>query len=373
MSVRGSSYPEKSHPPKAVELAAIESNLAELWRPAGEPEIPVTRACMSNLVVLCRIGDEAAVLANEIPAIASRHPSRAFVLLADPGFSGTRIEAYVTTHARMTEGRRHVVSEHVTIEARGNAIRRLPSVVRGLLIGDLPTALWWATPEAPPQAGMLFTELVDLADQVIYDSFGWPDPPRYMVATANWATGGRVRQAVSDLAWRRLKLWRRLLAQALDPGVAPGVLETIREITVGHGPHAMTQGWLLAGWLALRLHWRPFAGRVIDGSETVWQFHAPHGAVPITIRRLAQGEAEIQTVRIASAPGGRPAALVCEHTGPGRLALTSDLAPGTVRTLSTFPQSRAELVARQLPDLARDPLMRECLAFARTMAQTVLR
>ena len=363
-----------SHAPKSVELAAIERELAQLWRHEGEAETPVTRACMSNLIAVCRTGDELAVIANEIPAIAARHPCRAFVLLADAGATGARIEAYVSTHARVAEGRRHVVSEHVTIEARGTATRRLPSAVRGLLIGDLPTALWWASPaEAPPQAGELFAELADLADQVIYDSLGWPDPPRHLVATANWATGDRIRQAVSDMAWRRLKLWRRLLTQALDPAVAPGILETIREITVEHGPHAMTQGWLLTGWLALRLHWRPAGGRVTGGTEAVWQFYTPQGIVPITIRRLGEGEAEIQTVRIVSTPGGRSATISCVNVGPGRLGVTTDAAPGVLRSLSALPQSRADLVARQLPDLARDPLFRDCLAFARTMAQAVLR
>lgn len=368
-----SNPPVMSHSPKSVDLAVIERELAQLWRHGGEAETPVTRACMSNLIAVCRTGDEVAVIANEIPVIAARHPCRAFVLLADAGGTGARIEAYVSTHARVAEGRRQVVSEHVTIEARGAATRRLPSAVRGLLIGDLPTAVWWATPQPPPQAGELFTELADLADQVIYDSQGWPDPPRYVVTTANWATGEGVRQAVSDIAWRRLKLWRRLLTQALDPAIAPGVLESVREITVEHGPHAMTQGWLLTGWLAFRLHWRPAGGRVTGGTEAIWQFHAPQGTVPITVRRLDEGEAEIQTVRIVSTPGGRSTTISCTNAGPGRLAVVSDAVPGVVRSLSALSQSRADLLARQLPDLARDPLFRDCLAFARTMAQALLR
>lgn len=362
-----------SHAPKAVELAAVEQELAQLWRHASAGEDPVTRACMSNLVAVCGTGDEAAVIANEIPAIVARHPARVLLLLADGRAAGARLETYVTTHARMLEDRQQVVSEHVTIEARGTATRRLPSAVRGLLIGDLPTSLWWATHEAPPLAADMFVELSGLADQVIYDSLGWPDPPRHMVATANWATGGKIQQAVSDLAWRRLKVWRRLLAQAVDPAVAPGVLETVQEVTVEHGPHAMTQAWLLTGWLAMRLGWRPAGGKVTGGTEAVWRFQAPHGAVPIAVRRLDRGEAEIQTMRVVSAPGGRPATISCVSAGPGRLAVTSDAAPGVVRTLSALPQSRADLVARQLPDLARDPLFRDCLAFARSMAQALLR
>ncbi|MBI4608667.1 MAG: glucose-6-phosphate dehydrogenase assembly protein OpcA [Candidatus Rokubacteria bacterium] len=371
MSVEG----VMSRPPKPVDLAAIERELASLWRheDAGDAEHPVVRACMSNLIVACRTGDEAAVIANEIPAIVARHPSRVFLLLMDATADGARLDSYVTTHARVVDGRQQVVSEHITIEARGTATRRVPAVVRQLLIGDLPTALWWATPEAPPRGGEVFAELADLTHQVIYDSLGWPDPPRHMVATATWATGERIRQAVSDLAWRRLKLWRRLLAQALDPAVAPGVLETVREVAVQHGPHAMTQAWLLTGWLALRLGWRPGGGKVIGGTEAVWQFQAPHGVVPVTIHRLGEGQAEIETVRVVGAPRGKSTTLSCANAGPGRLAVTSDAAPAVVRTLSAPPQDRADLVARQLPDLARDQLFQDCLTFARAMAQTLLR
>jgi glucose-6-phosphate dehydrogenase assembly protein OpcA len=362
-----------SHAPRPVDLAGIERELAKLWRHVAEEEAPVTRACMSNLIAVCRTGDESAVIANEIPSIVTRHPARVFLLLADAAAAGTRLESYVATHARVVEGQQQVVSEHVTLEARGGATRRLASAVRGLLIGDLPTTLWWATPEAPPLAGDLFAELSHLADQVVYDSLGWPDPPRHMVAVANWATGEQVRQAVSDLAWRRLKLWRRLLAQAVDPAVAPGLLEGVQEVTVEHGPHGMTQGWLLSGWFALRLGWRPVGGKVSARTEAVWQFQAPQGAVSMTVRRLSQGEAEIRTVRIVSAPGGRSATISCAAVGPGRLTVTSDASPGVVRTLSAVPQRRADLVARQLPDLARDPLFRDCLGFARSMAQALLR
>jgi len=194
-----------------------------------------------------------------------------------------------------------------------------------------------------------------------------------MVAMASWATSGRIRQAVSDLAWRRLKLWRRLLAQALDPAVAPDMLDAVREVTLEHGPHAMTQAWLLTGWLALRLGWRPAGGKVSGGTEATWQFQAPHGVVSVTIHRRSEGQAEIQTVRVVSAPRGRRAAISCTNAGPGRLAVTSDAAPGVVRSLSALPQGRADLVARQLPDLARDRLFQDCLAFAQTMAQTLLR
>ncbi len=100
------------------------------------------------------------------------------------------------------------------------------------------------------------TDLADHAQQLIYDSRGWTEPNRGVAAASTWlddfergAEHGKWRIA-SDVNWRRLKTWRRLLTQGLDPATAPGILETIAEITIEHGPHAVTQAWQIAGWLA---------------------------------------------------------------------------------------------------------------------------
>ena len=109
------------------------------------------------------------------------------------------------------------------------------------------------------------TDLAAMAGHVLYDSVGWPDPVRGVVAMVGYALGCREERVVSDLAWRRLKGWRRLIAQVLDPSVAPGALEGITEVRVEHGPHSMSQSWLLIGWLAAHLGWAPEVGKVAVG------------------------------------------------------------------------------------------------------------
>src|SRR5581483_12240907 len=98
--------------------------------------------------------------------------------------------------------------EAVTLTARGGAARRLPSTARSLLVGDLPTTIFWATPAAPPLAGALYAELASMTDQVIFDSLGWMEPVRGMDALS------RIRQdrpLLFDVCWRRLRGWRRIL------------------------------------------------------------------------------------------------------------------------------------------------------------------
>ena len=47
-----------------------------------------------------------------------------------------------------------------------------------VLIGDLPTNLWWTAATPPPLAGHLLYDLAENAQQIIFDSIGWTEPAR---------------------------------------------------------------------------------------------------------------------------------------------------------------------------------------------------
>jgi glucose-6-phosphate dehydrogenase assembly protein OpcA len=363
-----------SYEAQPVDLAEIEGQLTRfLWDDPESPEASplVTRACMANLLIFCRSTDEERGIIQEIPFIVAQHPSRVLLLVADPNYQSEGLEAFVSAHCRLIEEGQQICSEHVTVRAGNAGIRRLPSLVRSLLLGDLATSLWWATPEAPPLRGLLFDELAELADQIIYDSVAWTDPIRQLIATANWVRRGQSK-SIADLAWRRPLLWHRLLAQALDPAYAPGALEGISEIHIEHGPHALTQAWLLIGWLALRLGWQPRGGRVTPGPEVHWQFASSHGLPRVQIRRLTSGEAEIKTLRIVTRVSDQPVTFHFRADSASKISAFAEGFADRMLSLSGPILSRAELVAHQLPDLAHDRLFEESLALARTMAEAVL-
>lgn len=361
-----------THGPQVVGLPKVEHEVGRLWAHADVPsDERAVRALMGNVVIVCRRGEEKAEVEDEITTIVSRYPSRVILLVADAGSPSAEIEASVTVYRRAGGASRQACGECITIRAGGPAIARLPSAVRALLLGDLPTTLWWATPEAPPLAGELFVQLAELAGQVIYDSFAWTDPLRQLVVVANVVAGGG-QPVTADLAWRRPKLWHRIIAQSLDPGLAPGALEAITEVAVEHGPHALTQAWLLAGWLGFRLGWVPRGGKVLPGPEVSWAFQWAHGAPRVEIRRLATGDADVQSIRVATKVNGRPVTFRFTREGPGRVTVFAEELSDRTLGLAGPVQSRAELVARQLPDLARDRLFESSLALARTMAETIL-
>ena len=380
--------------PKPVDLDDIERALADLWRrptvasPEARAHETVTRACMSNLLIFCTTPAAASRISQDVARIVREHPARILLFVEDAQRPPAEIGAYVSAQCYLADGGRQICSEHVTVNAGPGAARRLPSVARPLLVGDLPTALWWVTADAPPLHGELFDEFAAMANQVIYDSGAWHDAARGgdardvvardvvargvvargVVATADWVRREAVDRVIADLAWRRIKPWRRLLSASLDPARAAGALEAIREVVVEHGPHALPEAWLLIGWLACCLGWRPAGGAIVPGIDLTWAFQAPHGPVGVTIQRRADGDTELHSVSIDWSAGRLHANVV----QPRRLAVRMNGDSTPVSVVANPPRSRAALLARQLPALTRDPLFLDTLDIARIMAETML-
>src|SRR5205085_11087289 len=122
-------------------------------------------------------------LAAGIEAI---HPARILLLIGEADGGKPELKAYVQAQCRRGPGGRKACSEQITLHARGSAVDRLGFTVRRLLIGDLPTNLWWAAAEPPPFGGPLLYDLAERTQQIIYDSLGWREPARGVAATASW-------------------------------------------------------------------------------------------------------------------------------------------------------------------------------------------
>jgi glucose-6-phosphate dehydrogenase assembly protein OpcA len=370
----------KSGPLTPVPLKDVESELSRRLKLTQEVgESPVLRARMSNLIVFCDRQDLADQVAGELPDIVAIHPARVLLLLAEPSSELGELATSVAVLGHVVDPGRWVCSELISLSATGRTVDRLPYAVRSLLIGDLPVNLWWATSQPLALAGPLLFDLTEHVQQVIYDSSGWTDPPRNLAGTISWLTkfearAGRMTWRVaSDLNWRRLKYWRRLLSQALDPASAPGAIESLTEIQIEHGPHAVIQGWSLASWLISRLKWRVQRGHIHGSEELSWNFQTPQGQRAVRIRRLEQGSPEIHRLRLACNVGGKPGALNLALQDDRRLAVTPEgVMTAEPRTLTVPGQSRAELIGRQLSDRERDPVFRESMAVALRLAQQLL-
>ena len=211
-----------------------------------------------------------------------------------------------------------------------------------------------------------------MSDQVIYSSEAWPDPAAGMVAMADWA--GVVdpdEPIIADLSWGRLKPWRRLMSQSLDPAVLPGALEAIDRVDVEFAPLGLPQAWLLVGWLSSRLGWRPAGSTSSRGLDATWSFHSPRGPLDVRFRMRAGGEPGVRSVAVSWKGQGGPATMTFAKLGPGRLGATGQGIDIEPRVLAARVPTRALLVADELKDLARDLAFRDALLVARTLARAI--
>lgn len=364
---------------RKVPLGTVERELLRQMKVLqGLDERPVQRTRMANLVIYCNSQERAAGIDREIPEVASVHPARVLLLVADAESASTELEANVFVRPLHVGSLGFGFSEQVTLTAGRGAVHHLPFAVRALLIGDLPTNVWWAAPVPPPFAGPILYDLAEHAQQIVYDSMGWPDPARGVAATAGWleqierADGpGRWRVA-SDVNWRRLKYWRRMLTQALEGAEDRGLFESADEIRVEHGPHAVVQAWMLMSWLTGQLGWKVRTGRVEPGVEMLWRFSGPTGEPVVRIRRREDGPSEVQHIRINCRIDGRASALDLIAQSGQRLAMRVEGVEEAPRTMTVPPHVPAELVGRQLSDRERDPVFRASMSVAQVMARSLL-
>ncbi len=342
--------------PRLVDVNAIERELAQLWSDPqlGDDSDAVTRACMSNLLVYCDCDDTAGKVSGGLAEIAERHPARVLLLVGGATGLSQPIEAYVSALCHRVSGGRQVCSEHVSIRSEGDGRRRLASVARSLIVGDLPTALWWAAGVAPPTLGDPFPELMTLARHLIYDSTAWPAQFEGLVAMARWFGQHKNTFLVADLSWRRLRAWRRALGETIDPAVAPGVLRGLREMTITFGNGGVPLAWLLAGWVSRSLDWRVENAQSLPDGRFQWSGPGPQGPVRWVLVPDAQHEGLV-SARFRWQTAAGQGELELRASAPRTIEVTydGDNAPRGVH--SWAPLSTAELVALELPELGPDP------------------
>lgn len=135
----------------------------------------------------------------------------------------------------------------VEIQVGPAHLPHLDSVVRPILVSDLPTVVW--SPHRHPEA---VESLVGVADAVLVDTRERPS----LRAAARYASELAARARVVDLAWLRGAPWRERIAAMLDPPEWRRAAWQVSELTVRHRADSGMVALLLLGWLGSRLEWR---------------------------------------------------------------------------------------------------------------------
>jgi glucose-6-phosphate dehydrogenase assembly protein OpcA len=320
---------------RASTPAAIDADLESLWMDAAR-ETPVARARMANLVVFCehrrgeRVDFEAALTGVPLDEVVRRHPSRVVILHHTPRGTDAAapIAAAVSVVTFGAENARYGIEEIALRSACAEA--SLPSIVRSLTRGDVPTSIWWTEDlsRTPPVDALLA-----MGRQLVYDSRSWRDVRQGVRALAP-CVDGRIVVDLADVNWRRLTAIRQALAHAAESMSAARF--TLHDIRITHRPGEGALAWLLAGWLASR--W--------SDSTT--------GAFPVRLEERRHGD-EVLELTIGSGNNALTATM-----NPQRVVVaTAGGAPPF--HLAVRRESDADAIAAELTSLAADSALLDAL------------
>lgn len=296
--------------PVRVDPEAIERELSRFWRPAfsgGVGSRPVSRMCLSNLIICLPNRGAWESVAAILPAIARRYPSRLFVLLQPPeGAQSAEASASISALCQLPEpGGLPVCCEQIMLEAPA---RDLEALVVPLLVPDLPVAVVALFPGAEK----LIEPFLRVADRLIVDSSRDAGETLQFVSSLL----ERPSPSVRDLAWESTLAWRRVLADLYDESEVAAVGRALRRLELSYSREipsespggggkcrsGLVSAALLAGWLLSRL-----GLRIRSGAEGV-RGTAEGGAragVDAILRPEGSGESpgRVLTVRLLSDDG----------------------------------------------------------------------
>jgi glucose-6-phosphate dehydrogenase assembly protein OpcA len=299
--------PVAGHVVRASTPESIETDLSTLWRELARDAPTTTRAVMSNLVMFREASaaqdpDEAPALdAVEVVEVASRHPARVIVL-AHARCGPESPAAIIAEVGILTFGSgeaRHAV-EQIAIRSRCGE-PSLPSILRRLTLGDVPTSVWWTEDlsQSPP-----LTAVVTMGRQLVYDSRQWVDVPTGVSRVAGLLDHPHAPD-LADLGWRRLTPMRQAVGHGLR-GAGELVNAPTLRVRVLHRPGEEALAWLLIGWLSARL------GRPSERELAVTVSEQPDGVEAMSLS-IDSGEA---TAKITATMSRHQVAVISASGAP---------------------------------------------------------
>jgi len=268
-------------------------------------------AATRTLNLLVAPGDDVAedALAAQLAGLSERHPSRTIVVREH---AAARLDAVVAIDCTIGSGPACAGHCHdmALLLADAERLAHADSLVRPLRVAGLPTVLW--LPGA--RASRAQDPLAGLADAIVLDTAvasGSALPAAFARAAA--LDVARVR----DVAWLRLRRWRRHVAARFEDPAARALLERVERIELRSCADQQASALLLAAWIAARAGWTverlaPCADRAgwtgtarrADGGEVALAFEPPEEPSRVGIHALAlrDGEEEIALRAPVAAP-----------------------------------------------------------------------
>jgi len=226
-------------------------------------------AATRTLNLLVAPADDVAppALAAQLAGLSNRHPSRTIVVREH---GAPRLDAYVAVDCTIgRSGRVGTGSGHchdiAILDAEPERLTHADSLVRPLRVAGLPTVLWLpGTRVSRAQA-----PLAALAQAIVVDS----GTASGSALQAAFTRAGALDVArVRDVAWLRLRRWRRHVAARFEHPGALALLARVDRVELRSCGAQQASALLLAGWIAARAGWTierlaPQVARADDGAR----------------------------------------------------------------------------------------------------------
>lgn len=348
--------------PIAISPASIEEEFTRVWREttsaAGGDE-SLVRLRVLNFV---GVGPETWTVERferVMESLPQRHPCRGVLAVTSPDRRG--LEASISAHCwRTSTAGRHVCSEEVVLKAGPADELALASTVLALLVPELPLSVWVIGPI--DLESRLVSDLIDGAETVFVDSSDAPDAASALRAALN--AHRRHDVAICDLAWRRLEVWRSLVAQFFDGDDGRHRLSQIQSIEISGGAGISSEMLLMAGWFVSRLG-LSLAEVNRDGNAIAATLYDGTRGIVLTLSRGGQRPAALSEVKMRT-----PEAefVVQTHPESSHMHVREEWPDDSVRrTVAQSPADDASLFAEALDDASDLPIFLEAAQSALTL------
>jgi glucose-6-phosphate dehydrogenase assembly protein OpcA len=227
---------------QSVEPRQIRQALGSIWRECCDPKTgDLTRALTHNIIAVAAPSDRE-ILRNMLRDLVARQPCRAFVTTLGDESMSAAVQGMATSRARG----RHLVLEEIELGVPPAQLDSLVGIVRPLLVTDIPTHLFWSG-DLPIDDGT-FDALAEIVDHIIVDS----TRAACVTQLHDLMFERRIHgDEITDLAWLRVRPWRRALAEGFERGPFDPDRET--RVRIRHGVQATNSSALVGRWLERRL------------------------------------------------------------------------------------------------------------------------
>ena len=296
-----------------VAVGDVEPTLASARRGRSRDDMPLSRACALNLLYFIDEQPDAELATGVVESVARAHPIRAIGLSYDTALGEDEVRAAIKVeHGDQVAGGR-LASEVIALSAHPDGASRLASAVRGVLVPDLPMALWWRA--GSPFLNRLFKSLAPAADLIVVDSIRFGDGAAALDTLRRISDLRRGAVALEDMNWKRTSTWRNAVSACFEDRDVLAMLDELDHCDIEYslGPDGAdaqpsARSLLLAGWILTR---RPaLAGHGdIRGRRSGWA--SPGAVVGVCLRSSTSKAAvrvawrsEHDVVASASDPSG---------------------------------------------------------------------